>query len=97
MICIMESYYANEVEKQLRNKGFRMTELASTGGFLRKGNTTFLFGVEEGDIEDLRKSLQAACLDVEKQKGRKRAVSHRYTSFIIPTNPVLIPLLQDRK
>ncbi len=89
----MENFYANEVEKQLKNKGYRMTELASTGGFLRKGNTTFLFGVEEGDIEDLRKSLQEACLFVEKQKGRKRALPHRYTSFVIPTSPALIPLL----
>ncbi|MDE5414882.1 cyclic-di-AMP receptor [Alkalihalobacillus sp. MEB203] len=94
MICIMENYYANEVEKQLKYKGFRMTELASTGGFLRKGSTTFLFGVEEKDIEELRKSLQDACLHVEKQKGRKRSVANRYTSFIIPASPALVPLLQ---
>jgi uncharacterized protein YaaQ len=31
----------------LVEQGFRVTRLASTGGFLRKGNTTLLVGVEE--------------------------------------------------
>ena len=32
-------------------QGFRVTRLASTGGFLRKGNTTLLAGVEETAVE----------------------------------------------
>jgi uncharacterized protein YaaQ len=35
----------------LVEEGFRVTRLASTGGFLRKGNTTLLVGVEEAAIE----------------------------------------------
>jgi uncharacterized protein YaaQ len=35
----------------LVEQGFRVTRLASTGGFLRKGNTTLLVGVEEAAIE----------------------------------------------
>jgi uncharacterized protein YaaQ len=30
--------------------GFRVTRLASTGGFLRKGNTTLLIGVEDDAV-----------------------------------------------
>ena len=32
-------------------QGFRVTRLASTGGFLRRGNTTLLVGLEDTDIE----------------------------------------------
>ena len=32
-------------------QGFRVTRLASTGGFLRRGNTTLLVGVDETDLD----------------------------------------------
>ena len=32
-------------------QGFRVTRLASTGGFLRRGNTTLLVGLDEADLE----------------------------------------------
>lgn len=83
MVCIMNNYYVNFVEKQLRREGFRMTELSSSGGFLKKGNTTFLFGVEEKDVAQLQQALKEACLQLEKVKGRRRGTESRYTSFVI--------------
>ncbi|WP_353626611.1 cyclic-di-AMP receptor [Bacillus sp. JCM 19041] len=41
LVCIIEDFYADHVEKDLREQGYRMTELSSSGGFLRKGSTTF--------------------------------------------------------
>ena len=32
-------------------QGFRVTRLASTGGFLRRGNTTLLVGLEEAEVD----------------------------------------------
>ena len=32
-------------------QGFRVTRLASTGGFLRRGNTTLLVGIEDTELE----------------------------------------------
>ncbi len=52
--------------------------------FLRKGSTTFLFGVHETDLEQLQQALKEACLQVEKKKQRKDKKTHRYTSFILP-------------
>ncbi|WP_088103129.1 cyclic-di-AMP receptor [Halalkalibacter urbisdiaboli] len=83
LVCIIDNFYADHVEKDLREKGYRMTELASSGGFLKKGNTTFLFGVEEEDLPELQQSLQEACLAVEQRKQRKVKEVHRYTSFLI--------------
>ncbi|WP_017728938.1 cyclic-di-AMP receptor [Halalkalibacterium ligniniphilum] len=83
LVCIIDDFYTYEVEKQLREKGYRMTELASSGGFLRKGNTTFLFGLEEQDAGNIKKALKEACLSIEKKKQRKGKQSSRYTSFLI--------------
>ncbi|WP_306453961.1 cyclic-di-AMP receptor [Bacillus sp. FJAT-45350] len=88
MICIVNDYYKEEIERQLKNKGYRMTELASTGGFLKKGSTTFLFGVLEDDIAELKGSIKKACLDVEKIKGKKRSSESRLTSFVVNATQV---------
>ncbi|GAF15514.1 hypothetical protein JCM19046_4844 [Bacillus sp. JCM 19046] len=84
LVCIIEDFYSDHVEKNLREQGYRMTELSSAGGFLRKGSTTFLFGVHETDLEQLQQALKEACLQVEKKKQRKDKKTHRYTSFILP-------------
>ena len=39
------------VENKLSMEKFRITKIASTGGFLRSGNTTFLIGVEDDRYE----------------------------------------------
>ncbi len=38
----------------LVGQGFRVTRLASTGGFLRRGNTTLLVGVDEHELDRAR-------------------------------------------
>ena len=83
VVCIIDNVYADEVEVQLRKKGYRMTELASSGGFWKKGNTTFLFGVEEADLDELSEALQTVCKHVERKKQRTSKQAHRYTSFLL--------------
>ncbi|WP_026673707.1 cyclic-di-AMP receptor [Alkalihalobacterium bogoriense] len=92
MVCIVNNFYVENVEKQLRKKEYRMTELASTGGFLRKGNTTFLLGVEEQHIESLKTVIKEACLQVEQTRGKRKGNESRFTSFIVDANHGL-PLL----
>ncbi len=79
----MHNRYADEMEDGLKSKGYRMTELASSGGFLRKGNTTFLLGIKDEDLEGLREDMKEICLQVEKKKGKPKDVDSRYTSFLI--------------
>ncbi len=40
-------------------QGFRVTRLASTGGFLRRGNTTLLVGLDESDLERAKSVVHA--------------------------------------
>ncbi|MCL2814163.1 MAG: cyclic-di-AMP receptor [Oscillospiraceae bacterium] len=39
------------VSSSLTKSGFHVTKMASTGGFLMSGNTTFIMGVEDGDVD----------------------------------------------
>jgi uncharacterized protein YaaQ len=51
VIAILQDTDAVHAVAELNRRGFRATKLASTGGFLREGNTTILAGVEEKDVE----------------------------------------------
>ena len=50
-VFVIEDARIDSAVDALVAQGFRVTRLASTGGFLRRGNTTLLVGVEETDIE----------------------------------------------
>ena len=47
VFAIVHDEDSNKVIKELNSKGFSVTKLCSSGGFLRAGNTTLLTGVEE--------------------------------------------------
>lgn len=45
----------------LRDEGFFVTKLSSTGGFLRAGNTTLLIGVEDNLVESVMAIFEKCC------------------------------------
>ena len=51
IIAILRDADGEEVLKALLDAGFRVTRIASTGGFLRRGNATLLIGVEKERVE----------------------------------------------
>ncbi len=42
-------------------QGLQSTKLASTGGFLREGNTTLIIGVEDDAVESVRTVIHDTC------------------------------------
>lgn len=53
IIAIVNDDDAVDLLDDLTEGGFRVTKLATSGGFLRSGNTTLLIGVEEDKVEDV--------------------------------------------
>jgi uncharacterized protein YaaQ len=53
----------------LNEKGFSVTKLASTGGFLRAGNTTLISGVADERVNELIDVIERKC------KARKQITS----------------------
>ena len=50
---------ADEVADALVADGFYITRLASSGGFLRIGNTVFISGIEDDQLDKMTKVIQA--------------------------------------
>jgi uncharacterized protein YaaQ len=51
LIFVTEDAHADLTVDSLVEQGMRVTRLATTGGFLRRGNTTLLVGVEDNQVE----------------------------------------------
>lgn len=69
VIAIVHDDDAVELIGALTDKNFRVTKLATTGGFLKAGNTTLMMGVDEAKLEDVMDIIKDVC------KIRKGVVS----------------------
>ncbi|KGO13036.1 cyclic-di-AMP receptor [Clostridium botulinum] len=69
VIAIVQDDDASDLIDEITEEGFRVTKLATTGGFLKAGNTTLMIGVEEKDVDRLIKKVEDIC------KTRKQIVT----------------------
>ena len=61
IIAIVQDEDASRLISQLMNDGFGVTKLATTGGFLRAGNTTLLVGVEDDRFQPAMDFIKKVC------------------------------------
>ncbi|AOT70289.1 cyclic-di-AMP receptor [Geosporobacter ferrireducens] len=61
IIAIVHDEDTHNVMEKLTDQAYRVTKLASTGGFLRAGNTTLLVGVEKEKVQDVIETIKATC------------------------------------
>lgn len=61
VIAIVNDQDNHLLSDELTANNFRTTKLASTGGFLRAGNTTFLIGVEDERVDELLNLINKNC------------------------------------
>jgi uncharacterized protein YaaQ len=61
IIAVVQDKDSNRLSNALIKDGVRATKMASTGGFLRSGNTTFMIGVEDDRVKDVLTVIQANC------------------------------------
>ena len=76
VLAIVQDDDAIDVIEELTDKHFRVTKLATTGGFLKSGNTTLMIGVEKEIVKDVVKVIEDVC------KRRKEMVSAPTASTI---------------
>lgn len=53
IIAVVQNEDADNVIDALLENDFRATRLASTGGFLRRGNTTVMIGVQDHQVDQV--------------------------------------------
>ncbi|MBV7272553.1 cyclic-di-AMP receptor [Clostridium sp. PL3] len=66
VIVIVQHKDSVELIKVLTEGKFMVTKLASTGGFLRAGNTTLFIGVESEKVEEVIDIIKSKCKKREK-------------------------------
>ena len=61
IIAIVHEDDATQVGNALLEAGFRVTKIASSGGFLRKGSATILIGTEDQRVEEALQIIREHC------------------------------------
>lgn len=79
-ITIVNDEDAGNLLKKLLDSDFGVTKLASTGGFLKSGNTTLLIGTDDSRRDELFGIIKSSC------KVRKEMTT---TSAMIGENAVM--------
>ena len=51
IIAIVNSDDSSSVQAALTEEGYFVTKLSTTGGFLKKGNTTFFIGTNDDKVD----------------------------------------------
>jgi uncharacterized protein YaaQ len=61
LVAIVHELDAEKVIKALEEDGHRVTEIRSSGGFLRMGNSTLLIGIEDEAVPAVQAVLEREC------------------------------------
>jgi uncharacterized protein YaaQ len=61
IIAVVQDKDSNRLSNALVKAEFRATKLASTGGFLKAGNTTFFIGTDDEKIEEVLDIIKKNC------------------------------------
>jgi uncharacterized protein YaaQ len=86
VMAIISDEDAFHIMDLLREKGFYVTKLATTGGFLRAGNSTLICGVNEERIPELVDLFETKC------KSRKQITSVNATHISANENIAPYPV-----
>lgn len=81
IIAIVQKEDSSKLQAAFVEKGIRATKLATTGGFLSQGNTTFLIGTEDEKVDSILNLIKA------KSRAREEVVQPN----VIPTGMGLNP------
>ncbi len=61
LIAIVRDADLDKILKNLLNENFRVTRIASSGGFFRRGNATLMLGVTEKRVDEALLIIQENC------------------------------------
>jgi len=76
IFIIIRDVDGDHVLQELIDNGFRVTRVASTGGFLKRGNLTLMTGVADNQVEEVIGLLRKSCYPADEPE-------HRATLFVV--------------
>ena len=75
IIAIVQDEDSSKLLSKLMQAGYGVTKLATTGGFLRAGNTTLLLGVDEERVDDAIHIVETVCKSRKQMTAATTTVS----------------------
>ncbi|MDX8346343.1 MULTISPECIES: cyclic-di-AMP receptor [Rossellomorea] len=61
IMAVVQDKDSNRLSNALMEHNFRSTKLASTGGFLKSGNTTFIIGTDDIRVDKALQVIKENC------------------------------------
>jgi len=77
VVSVVQGKDGDALLQGLTSKGFRATQINSSGGFLRESNVTLLIGVQDEYVPDVMRIIDENC--------------HSRTQFVNPLMPIMEP------
>lgn len=74
IIAILRDVDNDPVSHALTAANYRVTVVASTGGFLRRGNTTLLIGTEDENVDSALSIIRASCTPPSEPNAKRATV-----------------------
>ena len=82
VVAVVQDQDSNRLSSALTKNNYRATKLASTGGFLRSGNTTFLVGTDDSLIPKLLDIIRENCRSREQMVAPVSPMGGNADSYI---------------
>ncbi|HWH68468.1 MAG TPA: cyclic-di-AMP receptor [Candidatus Sulfotelmatobacter sp.] len=82
IVAVIQDRDSVELTKRLTEAGHRSTKLASTGGFLRSGNTTMLIGTDEQLVDEVLAIIRTACKSREEMQPARSPAAATGEAFL---------------
>lgn len=87
IIAIVQDEDSSRLINNLMDEGYGVTKLATTGGFLKSGNTTLLIGINEDRFDECMSIIEKVCKSrrqiASSPVSMSGASSGMYTSYPI--------------
>jgi uncharacterized protein YaaQ len=81
-LAFVQDQDSNRLLNALMENNFRATKLATTGGFLRSGNTTFIIGTEDNRVDKALEIIRENCKSREQLVAPISPMGGNADSFI---------------
>lgn len=86
VVAVVQDQDVNRLLARLAEEGCGATKLASTGGFLRQGNTTLLIGVDQDRVDRVVEVIKETCQSRKQLVTPMAAVGRSINSYL--PNPI---------
>ncbi len=82
IFAVVQDKDVARLSERLVKAGMRATKLASTGGFLRAGNTTFMIGVDDSRVEETLSHIKQSCRSRDQLVTPLTPLGNQVESFV---------------